>query len=867
MEDQSTVPIPIIHDFNEKPRSKTPTPYSNAPLADPLPLRSRTPLPNSSNRNIGSSTRTQSSTNPYDNNLSFLKHTGRNQNHNDNHNTQSSIEDTFAIAETFHSKPSITPMYNNEEYHPHTIDQNGHTFDRHTLWTRSARDIRPNDNNVLNNISSLSTTKLASNGGGSVRSKTPGPEFNSSIPYRNNINGHLKQRSKTPTTADFSSYNNTLPMQREQQQYEQRIHNSRSLQSVNSHQYYDLVVNLTLLRPEDGFGFRIIGGEEDRSQVAVGLIVPNSPAYIDGRLKPGDEIIKIDGHSCIRSSHEKVVELMQQAKQNQRVSLLVRRYQEHQQPIVNGNGTNFISARPLENDHHPLYPSNTVKRNVLTSLPSMNNDNNNNGGVRFITLYKTNDTQSFGFVIISSQNKAGATVDPLFRDHSMCDEQKVWIGKIIPNSPADYSRQLFVNDRILAVNNVDITHMLHTDVVNLIKESGRSITLKIAPYHDDRSFDVDGMRSTLPTENRLQKPYLSQSNSSNGVSNGHHQQSSIRPSSSSPMVIAPNSGINQLQYQVQQQYQTSINNNNNNNHLRNAFSHNPLNILERNPNRPVSRANGISKSTSSDDYFTIDLQRPHPSSSFGFSIRGGREFSIPLFILKLADDGPAARDGRMRPGDQIIEINNRSTYGMTHQDAISLIKDGGLYVRLLIRKTNAPPPSLDEVKTAMTSPILNSNDLTALSPLQSNGYGHQHHPPLPSGWHNIMPSVPSPLPKPERAIIGFFLYVASLFLFVVYVLWAYIPNQWLDYIGITYYPHKYWSIVFALLVIILILSIVLCNFCINNLSVPSLDDFRLIHDRYVRLPPSNLFQNDIDCIPPVFDMELKYVNHVLYSTS
>jgi hypothetical protein len=44
----------------------------------------------------------------------------------------------------------------------------------------------------------------------------------------------------------------------------------------------------------------------------------------------------------------------------------------------------------------------------------------------------------------------------------------------------------------------------------------------------------------------------------------------------------------------------------------------------------------------------VDLQRPYPNSSFGFSIRGGREFSIPLFILKLAENGPAARDGRMK---------------------------------------------------------------------------------------------------------------------------------------------------------------------------------------------------------------------------
>jgi len=68
-----------------------------------------------------------------------------------------------------------------------------------------------------------------------------------------------------------------------------------------------------------------------------------------------------------------------------------------------------------------------------------------------------------------------------------------------------------------------------------------------------------------------------------------------------------------------------------------------------------------------------------------------------------------------------------------------------------------------------------------------------------------MPTTPSPLPRPERAVIGFFLYVTSIFTFgmiyinkiifiilflVIYVLWAYLPKNWLENIGITYYPHK-----------------------------------------------------------------------------
>jgi hypothetical protein len=71
------------------------------------------------------------------------------------------------------------------------------TFDRQTGWSRSARDIR-------------TTTTTSTNGNGPlIRSKTPGPEFGTTISssYRANTLLGNKQRSKTPTAYDFSSNN------------------------------------------------------------------------------------------------------------------------------------------------------------------------------------------------------------------------------------------------------------------------------------------------------------------------------------------------------------------------------------------------------------------------------------------------------------------------------------------------------------------------------------------------------------------------------------------------------------------------------------------------------------------------------------
>ena len=99
------------------------------------------------------------------------------------------------------------------------------------------------------------------------------------------------------------------------------------------------------------------------------------------------------------------------------------------------------------------------------------------------------------------------------------------------------------------------------------------------------------------------------------------------------------------------------------------------------------------------EYHVIEL-RKNLSGGFGFSIRGGKEFNIPLFVLKLADQGPAALDGRLQVGDQILEINGCDAYQMTHSEAIERIKSGGNFVTLLVRRTGMPPPSITDIIAA-----------------------------------------------------------------------------------------------------------------------------------------------------------------------
>ncbi|XP_047388097.1 membrane-associated guanylate kinase, WW and PDZ domain-containing protein 1 isoform X13 [Sciurus carolinensis] len=96
------------------------------------------------------------------------------------------------------------------------------------------------------------------------------------------------------------------------------------------------------------------------------------------------------------------------------------------------------------------------------------------------------------------------------------------------------------------------------------------------------------------------------------------------------------------------------------------------------------------QATQEQDFYTVELERG--AKGFGFSLRGGREYNMDLYVLRLAEDGPAERCGKMRIGDEILEINGETTKNMKHSRAIELIKNGGRRVRLFLRRGDGSVP-------------------------------------------------------------------------------------------------------------------------------------------------------------------------------
>ncbi|XP_012493704.1 PREDICTED: membrane-associated guanylate kinase, WW and PDZ domain-containing protein 1 isoform X3 [Propithecus coquereli] len=389
--------------------------------------------------------------------------------------------------------------------------------------------------------------------------------------------------------------------------------------------------DIFLWRKETGFGFRILGGNEPGEPIYIGHIVPLGAADTDGRLRSGDELICVDGTPVIGKSHQLVVQLMQQAAKQGHVNLTVRRKVVFAVPKTE----NEVPS-PASSHHSSTQPASLTeeKRTPQGSQNSLNTVSSGSGSTSGIgsgggggsgvvstvvqpydVEIRRGENEGFGFVIVSSVSRpeAGTT-----------------FGRIIEGSPADRCGKLKVGDRILAVNGCSITNKSHSDIVNLIKEAGNTVTLRIIPGDESSNATLLTNAEKIATITTTHTP---------SQPGAQETRSTTKPKQES-----------QFEFKA-------------------------------------------SQATQEQDFYTVELERG--AKGFGFSLRGGREYNMDLYVLRLAEDGPAERCGKMRIGDEILEINGETTKNMKHSRAIELIKNGGRRVRLFLKRGDGSVPEYD----------------------------------------------------------------------------------------------------------------------------------------------------------------------------
>nr|XP_033781908.1 membrane-associated guanylate kinase, WW and PDZ domain-containing protein 1 isoform X7 [Geotrypetes seraphini] len=436
--------------------------------------------------------------------------------------------------------------------------------------------------------------------------------------------------------------------------------------------------DIFLWRKETGFGFRILGGNEPGEPIYIGHIVPVGSADADGRLRSGDELICVDGTSVVGKSHQLVVQLMQQAAKQGHVNLTVRRKVVYTVP----KSENEIPASPASSHHSSNQPASLTEekptpqgsQNSLSTVSSGSGSTSGIGsgggcgsgvvsaGIQpYDVEIRRGENEGFGFVIVSSVSRpeAGTT----FAGNA-CVAMPHKIGRIIEGSPADRCGKLKVGDRILAVNGCSITNKSHSDIVNLIKEAGNTVTLRIIPGDDSSNASLLTNAEKIATITTTHSPQQVPQEARNNTKPKQEVQFDFKTP------------------QTAQQDQ---------------------------------------------EFYTVELDRG--LKGFGFSLRGGREYNMDLYVLRLAEDGPAERCGKMRVGDEILEINGETTKNMKHARAIELIKNGGRRVRLFLKRGDGSVPEYDPSSDG-NSPTASSQNVSEMKNTSSS----QRHSSLESSY-------------------------------------------------------------------------------------------------------------------------------------
>ncbi|KAK9518935.1 hypothetical protein VZT92_021700 [Zoarces viviparus] len=454
-------------------------------------------------------------------------------------------------------------------------------------------------------------------------------------------------------------------------------------------------IKITRADPSDPLAISIVGGNETPLvRVLIQDIYREGVIARDGRLLPGDMILKVNGIDISNVPHCYALATLKQPCQLLRLTVLREqrhRYRSH------GHGHEVAGGHPSHGPpHHPL----------------------RDDGIH-VVLNKSIPDEQLGIKLVRRPEEHG-----------------VYIFHLLEGGLAARDGQLCVSDRVLAINGHDLRYGAPEHAALLIQASeegvhfivSRQICLPTPDILQEAPWGMDGPPPYSPVDieqtllDSCQKPACYEKNVTltkepydslgmtvaGGMSSRGWDLPIYVTNVDSDGVVGQEGSIRKgdILLNVNGVDLTGVTRGEAVANLKNTSSPVVLKVLEMRPPEeslqecalPPCLTPSPTDSTKSplpnDDYSPLWvswLQLPRhlycckdialrrsTSGSLGFSIVGGQEevnCNQSFFIRSIVEGTPAYNDGRIRCGDILLEVNGKSTWGMTHTALVRLLKE------------------------------------------------------------------------------------------------------------------------------------------------------------------------------------------------
>ncbi|NWQ95533.1 MPDZ protein, partial [Burhinus bistriatus] len=497
--------------------------------------------------------------------------------------------------------------------------------------------------------------------------------------------------------------------------------------------------------PKDQGGFGIAISEEDTvNGVVIKSLTDHGAAAKDGRIKVGDQILAVDDEIVVGYPVEKFINLLKTSKTMVRLT-------------INSTGMDSLTAAPVPSSTAPAEKRNMQQPATVLSSSSPEPEAVKNTSRSSTPSTLASDPATCPIIpgcettIDISKGRTGLGLSIVGGADTLLGA--IIIHEVYEEGAASKDGRLWAGDQILEVNGIDLRNATHDEAINVLRQTPQKVRLTV--YRDEAQYKEEDMYDVLNIE--LQKKpgkglglSIVGKRNDTGVfvsdivkggiadTDGRLMQGDqiltvngedVRNANQEAVAALLKCSLGTVRLEVGRikagPFHSERRTSQSSQVSEGSGSLSSFSVPVSGSSAAEVFESGLKKNTTASEIQglrTVQIKKG-PADSLGVSIAGGVGSplgDVPIFIAMMHPNGVAAQTQKLRVGDRIVSICGTSTEGMTHSQAVSLLKNASGTIELqvvaggevsVITGQQQDPPTSNLSLAGLTSTSIFQDDL------------------------------------------------------------------------------------------------------------------------------------------------------------